>query len=177
MPDRNYTIIFDANTTSAITGIGTIATALKALDVEVKAVGSGMGQLGPQANNAANQLGQTADALTRTAQNAKGAHQELMNLPGAFLAMQAGIAVATNFGEAINNARDRIKEMTEEVMDLRDKMRELANLQGKPGPDNKVMAEAAKLGIQAGMMPPEAVKYLEQFEGSSPACVQKDTPR
>jgi len=173
MPDRNYTIVFDANTTSAITGIGTIATALKALDVEVKAVGSGMGQLGAQANNAANQLGQTADALTRTAQGAKGAHQELMKLPGAFMAMQAGIAVATNFGEAINNARDRIKEMTEEVMDLRDKMRELANLQGKPGPDNEVMAEAAKLGIQAGMMPPEAVKYLEQFEGSSPAGVQK----
>jgi len=173
MPDRNYTIVFDANTTSAITGIGTIATALKALDVEVKAVGSGMGQLGAQANNAANELGQTADALVRTGQGAKGAHQELMNLPGAFLAMQAGVAVATNFGEAINNARDRIKEMGEEVMDLRDKMRELANLQGKPGPDNEVMAEAAKLGIQAGMMPTEAVKYLEQFEGSSPAGVQK----
>jgi hypothetical protein len=81
--------------------------------------------------------------------------------------------VLSAIGAGLAEAREHSRGLAEANFKLRDSMRELANLQGKNGPDDQVTGEALKLGLATGMTPGESVKFLEQFEGSIPAGRQK----
>lgn len=180
MADRNYTIVFQTDTTAALAGLGQMQTAVTGLDAAVNGFGQNIAKMGAGVTNAVGSLDQATAAFQANASGAKQAGESIsglgtsiLHMAAGFALIQGGTAAMSAFGEAANMARDKIKEMALETMDLRDKMRELANLQNQPGPNNEVTGEAIKLGMQAGMLPPEAVKYLEQFEGSSPAGEQK----
>ena len=82
---------------------------------------------------------------------------------------QLGSQLAQAFNDQLKAARDKLDELADKATETRDKMRELANLKGEDSPNNKVVGEAVSMGLEAGLTPEEATKFLEQFEGSSPA--------
>ena len=77
------------------------------------------------------------------------------------------------FGDLSNKARDHMRELGEDARKMRDDWREIANLSGKSGPDDTVVADIIAKGAKTGMVPEEARKFMEQFQGSIPAGLQK----
>ena len=73
----------------------------------------------------------------------------------AFAAMEVAIAVIGKVSEIANKARDRIKELAEETMGLRDEMRELANLKGDPGARQRDRRRDGQDGDGGRFMPKE----------------------
>lgn len=96
---------------------------------------------------------------------------------GGFLVKMAGLSVATaalhTFGDAMRDARDFAKDSADEVIRIRDGLRELANLQGKPGVDDATLAGTIQLRQASGMSDQEAKQFQEQFLGSLPLAKQK----
>jgi hypothetical protein len=177
MPDRDYTVTFRVDTTQALTGIAALKAAMQGLD-------SSFGGTGATANGTVDAIRRLQDtvhgvgnAVEQAGKQAKESSGGMLTMSAAMgdvnMAMMAGVQALGDFGGVANSVRDHIKELAIDTMNLRDKMRELANLGGKSGPDNEVVGETVKMGMKAGMMPDDMRKYLEQYEGSSPAGVQK----
>ena len=64
--------------------------------------------------------------------------------------------------------REDTEGWAQDALKLRDELRELANLKGKPGADDQVVKDQLGLRVQTGMTSPEARKFNEQFLGSLP---------
>ncbi len=75
-------------------------------------------------------------------------------------------------GEAAVKAREHQNTGAQAGLDKRGKAREYANLLGHDGPDDKVMHRAFSVAMAGGYSFDNAVKFGEQFLGSSPAGVQ-----
>jgi hypothetical protein len=95
------------------------------------------------------------------------------------LALQAGMLVVRKVGEALDamgesaaKAREFQDKGGQAGLDKRGKAREYANLMNHEGPDDAVMSRLFSLGQAGGYKFDDAVKYGEQFLGSSPAGVQ-----
>jgi hypothetical protein len=177
MPNRDFTITFHSDTTQALAGMKQLEMEFKTLEAyinnsvkSVGAAGNGVNQMTQNLQNAIPAIdGYSHASSTSTASMiAMG-----VAIGGTMMAIQAGISVFMELGEMANKARDKVRDLAIETMDLRDKMRELANLKGAAGPDNIIAGETVQMALKAGMMPEEMVKYLEQFEGSAPAGRQK----
>jgi hypothetical protein len=172
MPDRDYTVTFKIDTTHGIAALASLKAEFQTFNGYI----NGLGGMSTQAAAQMTQLSQAMDTTTASTANVgKAAHvsmTSMLAMNGAMIAMQAGVQAIGTLGAMATAARDRMKELAVETMGLRDQMRELANLKGKTGPDNELVGETVKAGMKAGMMPDEMRKYLEQYEGSSPAGVQ-----
>ena len=173
MATHDYQIVFTADTTQVIAGMNQVAGSFKQLEAMLNGTGSGMNQVTNQMREMTIKADGAAIALERAGQSGKSMGDHLMGLATSWIVIDAGTKALAAFGEMANKARDYAKEMAVETMGLRDQLRELANLKGHDGPDNEVLVETLNLGMKAGMLPEEARKYLEQFEGSSPAGEQK----
>ncbi len=174
--DNNYQIVFTADTSNALAGMKLLEQEFRRLESYVNGTGSGLGVATSALNNMAQGCQALGTDLGAASEKAKGFHLSVLEIGKAWAItgiLDAGAMAIQNIADSATKTRDRIKELAIETMDLRDKMRELANLQGHGGPDDEVAAEALELGVKSGMMPPEAVKFLEQYEGSSPAGMQK----
>ena len=121
-------------------GIEAVATATKGVDVSVRTMGDG----------------------------AKEAGTSFGGLMAAMMAISAADVVVRSIGDSIREAREDTEGWAEDALKLRDELRELANLQGKPGADNEVVAKHLGLRIEAGMDSKEARQFDEQFRGSLP---------
>jgi hypothetical protein len=95
------------------------------------------------------------------------------------LALRAGMMVVQKVTEALDamgesaaKAREFQDEGGQAGLDKRGKAREYANLMQHNGPDDEVMSRLFELGKGGGYKFDDAVKYGEQFLGSSPAGVQ-----
>ena len=95
-------------------------------------------------------------------------NQSFGNLVPTMLGIHAARTVISEVGDAIRDAREDTRGWAQDALKLRDELRELANLKGKPGADNGVLADNLRLRIQTGMTQPEARKFQEQFLGSLP---------
>ena len=176
MPDRQYQIIFTADTANAVAGMKMMHQELQMLEAFANSSGTSINNLAQGVNGLAGAALHLNGALGATQPTTTSFTLSIADLARAFAiqgVMSGAVEAVLAFGDVANRARDRVKDLAIETMDLRDKMRELANLQKQDGPNNEVTVAAVKLGMAAGMMPEEAVKYLEQFEGSSPAGEQK----
>lgn len=119
------------------------------------------------------QLAGVNTTLARTDSGAAGAAVSIGKLSAALLAIHEAVAVVSAIGDGLKHAREESERLAEANLKLRDSMRELANLKGHEGPDDAISGEALLLGMASGLKPDEAVKFLEQFEGSIPAGRQK----
>jgi hypothetical protein len=173
MPDREFKIVFVADTSNAIGGMQKVGAELKMLESYINSTGSGLEKMHSQVSDMATGCNVASDSLRNMGQASGGALQSMIAMSAGFLAIQGGIQILGEFGDLANKARDRVVELTAETMGLRDQMRELANLKGAGGPDNVILGRTIEMAMDAVMMPEEMVKYLEQFEGSIPAGEQK----
>ena len=89
-------------------------------------------------------------------------------LMAAMMALQAADSVVTAIGESIRSAREDTEGWANDALKLRNELRELANLQGKPGADDEVVRRHLGLRVETGMSNAEARKFDEQFRGSLP---------
>ncbi len=166
---NQYEITFVADTATALANISRLEAELNRLGATANAANTaansaagGVGGLGAQASATAGHV----EVITN---NLGSMNSSLLNLSNALQVVQVAAQVAFAFGEKLNSARKEIQNMTDDAMKLRDTLREIANLQGKNGPDESVARDVLKLGIAGGMMPKEAKEYMEQFLGSVPA--------
>ena len=130
----------------------TAGTALKGVATNLPAVSGGLNT----ANTAAGGLGLS-----------------LGQVVGAFAGFMSARQVLGSIGEALTDARDRAISMAEGALQLRDNLRELANLKQQAGPNDLVVGEHLKLRVDSGMDQKGAQKFQEQFLGSLPLAKDK----
>ncbi|MFO0951532.1 MAG: hypothetical protein U0835_10340 [Isosphaeraceae bacterium] len=75
--------------------------------------------------------------------------------------------------EAIQSARQTASKGGKKNLQLRDRYRELANLQGRPEPDNAVVGGALRFRLATGLSDDQANDALRRFEGSLPAALKR----
>ena len=170
---RDYELNYVVHATMAVAALKTIQTELVALEAAavssraaVANVASGMQSAGGAAAAGVPQVNALTDSMT-------GLGHSVSNVVPKFLLFEAGVKLVQTFGAAIDAAREHLKELGDEAAETRDKFRELANLKGETGPNDAVVAETMVMGMNAGMLPDEARKFMEQFEGSVPMGRQK----
>jgi hypothetical protein len=95
----------------------------------------------------------------------------LGSVVGRMVGFQALNGAIDSVGESIRSAREATEAWAESSLKLRDQLREIANLRGKSGPDDSVLASNLKLRQATGMTQPDATKFQEQFLGSLPLAV------
>lgn len=142
----------------AMGSIGSKAGGLTSASIAVKG-------LGGEAMGAAKSI-RSASAGTRRLGSSLGA---LAGRIAVFHGLKSAIEGA---GQALKSARDAADQGGRSNLDLRDTYRELANLQGKAGPDNEVMAGAMRFRLATGANDQEANDTLRRFEGGLPAAVK-----
>ena len=136
-----------------------------------------MGQVVQNANginNLATATGNLGGNLKVTSEAGTEAKASFGGMVGAMMAIQAADVVVQAIGDSIRAAREDTEGWAEDVLKLRDELRELANLQGKPGADNQVVAKHLEMRVETGMSSNEARKFDEQFRGSLPLAKDKD---
>ena len=74
-------------------------------------------------------------------------------------------------GTAIKGARGTASEGGKNNLEMREQFRELANLQGKPEPDNRVVGGALRFRVATGLDNDQANDALRRFEGGLPAAI------
>ncbi len=190
MADVNYNIDYTASDQATQVTNQLIATlqALDALAAQVKAKLTGYASGGGRSSAAMakqvealkqslaglqSQLQSTNQTLSVTAGSTQSIATSMAATRAAFMAFHEVEKVLEAIGKGMANAREESERLAAANLKLRDSMRELANLQGHEGPDDQVAGEALLLGMASGLKPDEAVKFLEQFEGSIPAGREK----
>jgi hypothetical protein len=105
--------------------------------------------------------------------------QSVSNFGSSLLALHAGQVVVHKVTEALDamgdaavKAREFQDQGAQSGLDQRGKAREYATLMQKEGPDDEVMSRLFGLAKAGGYKFDDALKYGEQFLGSSPAGVQ-----
>jgi hypothetical protein len=150
----------------SIEEMGTGLDALKAKSSALPALGKNLGSVGTQSTGLGKSLGTTttrADGLLRS----------LEGFAARIAIFQQLKEAISGVGTAINDARKAADEGAKGNLTLRDQFRELANLQGKPTPDNEVVAGAMRFRLATGATNHEANDALRRFEGGLPTAVEK----
>ena len=88
-------------------------------------------------------------------------------------ALQLATQAATAFGESMKEASEFAASSANEVIRIRDGLRELANLQGKPGVDDATLRGAMALRQATGMNEADSRQFQEQYLGSLPLAEKK----
>ena len=177
MPTRDYELTFRVDASQGGPQLQHIRAELVAMRADLMGVATGA----TAAQNAFAGLGSTATGVMNGAQQTVnstkhsllGLNMETLASIAKFKGFEMVIAIMQNVGEQINTQRQNLRDLADDAIKTRDAMRELANLKNKPGPDDATTAGAVKFGMTAGMKPEQAVRFLEQYYGSSPAGLQK----
>ena len=200
MADTTYTITYVVKADGAQRTLDALLDKVTKLDAAVTALSPklkdlGLGNRGLGSVN--KKLGETNDALKAVQGHAVQAQAELKTLGDgvplkvdkattstssfgeSLLALRAGMFVVNKvtealdaMGDSVAKAREFQDQGSQAGLDKRGKAREYANLMGHDGPDDAVMSRLFGLGKAGGYKFDDAVKYGEQFLGSSPAGVQ-----
>lgn len=131
-------------------GINAATTGLKSVGVEARSVSKSIRSAGASTRRFGGALGGLAARIA------------------VFQGLKTAIEGA---GQALKDAREAADQGGRKNLDLRDTYRELANLQGKAGPDNEVVAGALRFRLATGATDQEANDSLRRFEGGLPAAV------
>jgi hypothetical protein len=169
MPQRDYTLVYTVQDGQAVPKLVAIAAGINSVHTAAKGATVDVMKLDQELRNLATSATISGQSLHTATQGVSGLSAQVGGMIPAWQVMEYGVALAQKFGEYINNARERLKELATEAQATRDTMRELANLQKHAGPDDQVVAQTIKQGIQAGMLPDDARQFMEQYEGSAPA--------
>ena len=164
-----YEVTFVADTASAVANVNKLEAEIRQLNAMIAALATAGNNAGSTLTNLGMNATSTVTNISHVTTQTTSLTGALLNLSNTLQIVQAAAAVAFSFGEKINEGRDAIKQMTDDAMKLRDTLREIANLQGKSGPDNEVARDVLDLGIKSGLQPQEAKAFMEQFLGSVPA--------
>ena len=103
--------------------------------------------------------------------SARGLGRDLDSIVAKLAAVRGIQSVFSDVGSGLNDARELLKDRGKANLELRDNYRELANLQGKAGPDNAVVGGALRFRIATGFDDKQANDALRRFEGSLPSAV------
>ena len=199
MPDRKYTITYEV-VDRAGPKIDALLTKIIQLDKLLNSVKANLKDLGSGNRGLANvngKLGSMIPALKAVEAEAAKTQLSLKTLGDgvpikvdkgtqsvsgfgrSMLALHAGMMVVHKVTEALDamgdsaaKAREFADQGAQGGLDKRSKAREYANLLQHQRPDDEVMNRLFDVGKAGGYKFDDAVKYGEQFLGSSPAGVQ-----
>jgi len=99
--------------------------------------------------------------------------KSLRNMAAGISVLNAARMAAQGIGDAITDARERGEHGADKAIALRDRFREVANLQGKTSPDDETVMGALNLRVRSGMSTDESDKFLRKFYGSIEAGKDK----
>ena len=174
--------------------LGMFATALDKVEASAKGGHATIGATKQHIEDmakAANTAGQNTAALTQSltpatkniiimGEEVSKTTTATTNMGGSFVSLYAGMQVF-NFGSQlaqtflahIEAAHKRLDDLAKKATETRDKMRELAHLEGKTGPDDKLVTATTLLGMENGLDPEEAAKFMTIYRGSASSGIQK----
>jgi hypothetical protein len=122
-------------------------------------------------------VGSQLGSLRKTLSGASGSARRVGTSIGGWVARIGAIsavrAEVERLGEAFAEAREKIDKGGRSNLRLRDRYRELANLQGKAEPDNATIAGALRFRLATGATDQEANEALRRFEGGLPAALKR----
>jgi hypothetical protein len=160
-------------------GVGAAAPLNRAADA-AEGLAKHLGETDRAAQAAQGSIQAAAAAAGTLPKPAGEATVQVAGLTSSLLAMRAGMFVLhevrdaiRGVGNAAREAREHANAGAEKGLSQRDKAREYANLVGADGPSDAVMAQLFDIGAAGKMGLDDAIKYGEQFRGSSPAGLQK----
>lgn len=173
--DRLGTAILKAgtNATQGVAAVQIFRTEIAGMRNEAHGAAAAIGDMGSSAGQQVRNIAEINSGLSQATHETRSFTASLGGLMPAWQALEFGIEIIKAIGQEINSARQHMRDMGTDASDMRDKMRELANLKGETGPDDAIVSDAVLMGMEGGMTPEDATRYLEQFEGSSPAGRQK----
>lgn len=128
-----------------------VAQAATAAQVPLQALGTSFGTMGGQVDTAVVGVGAFTLGLR---------------------ALHSVISVVEGLNEQTKELWQYWKDLANFTQDYRDRMRELGNLKGEPGPTNKVMADALDFSLATGAMPDKAEEALRKYENLGPVVRQ-----
>ena len=166
---NHYEITFVADTASAVAAVNRLEAEIRQLNAMVAASATAGNTAASAVSNLGGAAQTTGSLITNITHNTSALNSSLMNLSNVLQVVQGASALAFSFGEKINEGRKYVQELTEDSGKLLDTLREIANLQGKSGPDAEVARDVLELGVKSGLQPQEARAFMEQFLGSVPA--------
>jgi hypothetical protein len=142
----------------------------------VEELGLGLSGLGGKAAGVAG-LGASLGGVRKGFGGAAAGGRRLgMSIDG-LIARVAGIqairGAVQDLGNALKDARKSANEGGRKNLKTRDHYRELANLQGKPSPDNEVVGGAMRFRLATGLDDRAANDALRRFEGGLPTAIAK----
>lgn len=108
-------------------------------------------------------------------QNLKGWQQIAGTVFGIGLSIQGLISLTRAWGDANREATERSKAFATTFGDDRDKLRELASIQGVT-PDNKFALDVAKFGVSTGLNKTENLAFQESFYNTAQQYKDKLAP-
>ncbi len=171
---RDYILTYTVNTAQATQALADLRPKIWATGVASDATAKQIQELDAALKGlATSATGTVMPAMHSSGESVKGLGATVAGLATSWFVLEHGVEMIGKFGEKANMALDLMKELGEDVRNMRDDFRELANLKHKDGPDDEVIAETLQMGARAGLMPTDARKFMEQYEGSSPAGKQQ----
>ena len=187
MPIRDYTLNYSIDASGAAAGFQILKAGfhqlhtdtsiskhdLAALEVQLKTTNAELMAMGKTLHQVGTTHIHIGDNVNSHTKAMGGLHGSVIAAAAAFQGLSLAIDTIGELGEKIAQVRQKTIEMAEATMQLRQEMRELANLKGHDGPDDEVVAGTVEFGMKAGMTPKEATKFMEQYLGSNPAGLQK----
>ena len=191
MPEEIYTVRYIADASAFIAGARQVEAAIKAVDAIAtqgkKSLSGFAGGAGRSATNAAKKIQDLNGALASVPGHAAAAKTALGGIGIAAKGSTANINEMIKAGLAISVARDAFQSMlqvtqqieerwhklAQESAEFRDSLRELANIRGENGPNNKVMADTLSLGLAINAVPEEARKFAQSYENVGPTVRAK----
>ena len=161
-----------SNATKAAQATGTMGQSAAQAAPKQQSLNNAVAQGTQRFGNMYLPINQNVSAMEKLNYQADG----LMKALGSFAARIAvfeGLKTAIGgVGEAIADARQKAEAGATANLDLRDNYRELANLQHKATPDDRMMASIFAYRKATGASEEEANNALKQFEGAIPAALE-----
>jgi hypothetical protein len=133
-----------------------------------------LNQVNAASTNAGNGLQQVGPKGSASAQQAKGAFDDLFKTLAQFVTIQKLISelieLVGRLGDAAKEAREKAEGKGEKSLDYREKAQELAALMGKPFADDQVLANVFRVGPRAGWNFDQSNDYLKEIYSGLPTA-------
>lgn len=171
--DRDYTLNYRVDTSQAgpafagmRTHLDEIRNKLHEITTAATGVNNSFGQI---ANNGMGALNGVSIHAAQAQSTFLGLETGVIKAAVAFKGLDLAAGIVMALGEAVNSARKHMADLVEDATKVGLAMRELASLRGESAPTPATTGAAAQFGINVGMEPEEAGRFLSRFKGSEVA--------
>lgn len=152
--------------TTTATKVDKLTTSLRGAQAQSALTAAGLHGVGAS-------VGSMSPHFQQATGHSDGMTTSFRNLLAGGIALSGVKLVVGEIGKALKEAREHAEALGASSLGKRDKARQLASLMGETGPNDRVMGRISGVSLASGMSHDESREFLQEFEGSIPAGIQK----